>query len=624
MGLDGLIAVTGIPGFAKMREEALRGAHACMTNTPPSMQSTLLSDGTTRQTLAAVSSASLGQQAIHHGSDSMACRDWERGSQRFRRVIGSTLDLFTKWLSGVIGAADPGTPMLRSVGSHSYDTLEKMIQAGERLEHFHTYRVNQGVDRDFDGKMSETIEFHVDQGMFIAFVPAMLVDSASLPLDASTPTGIFKIKFGGGEELEAEFSPDSLVIMAGDGFNQYVNDRHLSFSLHAPIHAFQMPQIMSDAHRVWYGLMQLPPPDALSEETGLTFEETRSLIIGAASGDQQGALGLGCSRKLRARELASTCSESQMYCWHRCMDFTEEVSPSACAAKNLGFNCTSQFDQIYLPENGHGDYNLACTNSTELVSPRPAVAQPTETCSGWQELVDDPAYKHRAALVPDETYFLWNVVDDNALQGKMIHKGLVGWLAFGIENVCDERHNGMNGGHIVMGSNLDGDSRIGEYKIHEQMSAFRHWKTPLSPSALQDAGMTLTNCFSSMEFKTETIYGMSLNISSGSNRFIWALSRNAYVTDDYGGYAPYHSNVINNRSERERFRGKVQLDLAQGSQSSNDEKTPDASCSATQAGSETKADPEDAVPSGAALSAHLMLSTTALLGYLSTWDAQLL
>jgi len=217
-----------------------------------------------------------------------------------------------------------------------------------------------------------------------------------------------------------------------------------------------------------------------------------------------------------------------------------------------------------LPKDGHGDYNLACTNSTELVSPRPPVEQPTTGCDEWQDLVADPTYTHKVALSDNETYFLWNVAaDGQTIHGKMIHKGLVGWLGFGLENIGGA-HNGMNGAHIVMGHNLQGSSRIGEYKIHERESAFRHWKVALSSPALADAAMTLTNCYSSMVFKTKTIYGEALNVSSGTDRFIWALSRNAYVTDSYGGYAPYHADEVGDRSQRTRFRGKIHLDLMSG------------------------------------------------------------
>eukprot|EP00930_Biecheleria_cincta_P076761 TRINITY_DN6397_c0_g1_i5.p1 TRINITY_DN6397_c0_g1~~TRINITY_DN6397_c0_g1_i5.p1 ORF type:complete len:677 (+),score=113.11 TRINITY_DN6397_c0_g1_i5:110-2140(+) len=562
LGVDGMIAIRGIPGFQKLREQALLGAHACMAQAPPRMQSVTLPDGTYRQTLAAVSSA-FSEQAIDHGSESDACRAWSETSDRFREAIGTSLNAFVKHLSHAFGD-DVHGPLLHSVTGKSYNTLEQVVRSGERLEHFHSYNLPEVFKplTDYEGR--DTIEFHVDQGVFIAFVPSVLVDTLSKPVDSSTPHGTFKLKSADGTEKDVHFQPDSLIIMPGDGINHFFNARRKGLTFHAPPHAFQMSASIPELHRLWYGLMQLLPADAKNEESGLTYGEIRSQVVGLTTSPEESSLGLGCSRKLTARELMSTCSENQMYCWHRCMNFTDDVSPQACAAKSFGFNCTSQFDQIYLPKDGHGDYNLACTNSTELVSARPPVEQPTAACRGWQDLVSDPSYTHRVTLSHNETYFLWNVEGDGkTVHGKMIHRGLVGWLALGIENIGGE-HNGMNGASVVMGHNLQGSSRIGEYRIHKSMTAFRHWKEPLDPPALADAAMTLTNCYSSMVFKAQTIYGKPLNVSSGTDRLIWALSRNAYVTDNYGGYAPYHTDEVGDPSQRTRFRGKVHLDFTSG------------------------------------------------------------
>ncbi|CAE8593612.1 unnamed protein product [Polarella glacialis] len=146
----------------------------------------------------------------------------------------------------------------------------------------------------------------------------------------------------------------------------------------------------------------------------------------------------------------------------------------------------------------------------------------------------------------------------------MIHKDLVGWMAIGIENLGGG-HFGMNGVRVVMGLNNSATSpSIGEYKIDEALTAFRQWQTQLSPSAFMAAEMSLTKYFSSIHFKTNIIYGMPLNVTSGTSRLIWARARNAYVTVDLGGFAAYHSDVNGDPSQRARFRGHVRLDLASG------------------------------------------------------------
>ncbi|CAE8743393.1 unnamed protein product [Polarella glacialis] len=380
-------------------------------------------------------------------------------------MISSAVDIFTKRLTSLFDFAD-GVELLRSDSHGSYIKLEEVVEAGESLEHFHTYGLPTAGS---SGCMELTMDHHVDQGLFIAFVPAMLVDDVSYPSDPGLSIGDVMIKSRDGEELRAEFQPDSLMILVGDDVKQYLHSRHHGLSMHAPVHAFRMPKVGPGLHRVWYGMMQLPPADATNEETGLIFGEVRAKVMGG----QELPLGLGCSRNLAAPELQATCNQSQIYCWHQCVDFTATLNTATCAAAGSGYNCTNQFDEIYQEKYGHGDYNPACINSTAFITPRPTVQQTNGTCSGWEDLVSDAYYANRVALVAGETYFLWNVVGGN-VEGKMIHKGLVGWMAIGIENVGGG-HFGMNGGRVVMGLNNPATSlSIGEYKIDEALTAFRH------------------------------------------------------------------------------------------------------------------------------------------------------
>ena len=74
------------------------------------------------------------------------------------------------------------------------------------------------------------------------------------------------------------------------------------------------------------------------------------------------------------------CADNQMFCWMRCMDFTETVSPEACAEQDgLRVQCASQRDQIWRHEDSHGDYRPTCTNSTQHVTPTPTIPIPHKT-----------------------------------------------------------------------------------------------------------------------------------------------------------------------------------------------------------------------------------------------------
>ena len=151
---------------------------------------------------------------------------------------------------------------------------------------------------------------------------------------------------------------------------------------------------------------------------------------------------MGCSRQLYARELSEeSCEANQMWCWMRCMNHTEEVNPDACAAKGLGLKCVDIWDQVW--ENGHGDYNPTCTNSEKPVTtPPPIAVKEDRDCSSenWAEFVGAENFKYSAELTTSKTYLLWNVVDDGAVEAKMVHRGLAGWIGVGLDLFKSSHH----------------------------------------------------------------------------------------------------------------------------------------------------------------------------------------
>jgi len=267
------------------------------------------------------------------------------------------------------------------------------------------------------------------------------------------------------------------------------------------------------------------------------------------------------------------------------MEFPVGVSDAECAlqGENYSVQCVSQFDQVWTI--GHGDYNPTCSASTEPVTPRPVVIQPSDDADyhddDWTTLTtaDSGGFEHKIEL--DEgvgnTVLLWSAVDGGSFHAKMIHRGHVGWMAFGLANPCGY-HNGMNGGEIVMGLNFDDDApAVGEYRVHESESAFRHWRTPLSESepdsvSLESASFTMENGVSILEFSARSIYKRALNLSSNSvNTFIWAITHREYCTAGYGGYCGYHSSADGDRARTPEFRGVFKLDLASGERGEKEE-----------------------------------------------------
>lgn len=132
-----------------------------------------------------------------------------------------------------------------------------------------------------------TLDFHVDKGLFIAFVPALMVSEVGGPSAASCAS---VLRTGGGREVEAALRPDCGVCLFGDGVNQCMSPTHRQPPLRVPEHAFYMSRETPGWHRVWYGMVQLPPCNAMNDEVGMTFGDIRDeIFLASAQGDEHGA-----------------------------------------------------------------------------------------------------------------------------------------------------------------------------------------------------------------------------------------------------------------------------------------------------------------------------------------------
>lgn len=207
--------------------------------------------------------------------------------------------------------------------------------------------------------------------------------------DGSTSKG-FYIRLGDGSTAEIAFDSkiDDLVIMLGDGVNQYINNHHSkngkdAHFLRAVPHALALdtptPSSSSSttttilttkaSPRLWYGRMVLPPPEAIHPSgNGKTFEELRSAMI---RGDED-SLYMGCSSpSMVARELLEhsatddgplACDESvSMLCWMKCMEYVAyDVDPDSCGALGEELGCANDDDETWEIGIHSSDYYLRC------------------------------------------------------------------------------------------------------------------------------------------------------------------------------------------------------------------------------------------------------------------------
>ena len=168
-------------------------------------------------------------------------------------------------------------------GTRKYSSFEDIVRGANHLDHFHSYYKSSAAASALQDAMGSetqmsdnTIDMHADQGLFIAFVPALLIDDGNhegiSSVVESAKAGEFLIQLKDGTVWPVDFGTgDEVVFMLGDGVEQYFNPKYDGPALRAAPHAMTMPDHEPSQARAWYGRMFLPPDEALNERQGVSF-----------------------------------------------------------------------------------------------------------------------------------------------------------------------------------------------------------------------------------------------------------------------------------------------------------------------------------------------------------------
>lgn len=368
----GLVSITGISS-AWNKQALFRELETCMLQ--PSIAAPLhtFSDGTRRRTLATQTLAGQAKPLFEQQQDDENQDDCrlrlERHSQAFRRVVDQVTAAVADRLGEMLqikSNSDDIFFLLDDVDQNQHYTIDQIIHQGEHLEHFHCY-YHDGVNSE-DTAMPNTIDWHTDQGLMLVFSPGQQQGKA-------TDGFYIQLKDGSAVELSLETEKDDVIVMLGDGVDQYVNPKFNEEEsvLRAVPHSFKMQRTEHDdqsqyhsAPRVWYGRMVLPPPNAVHPHTAMTFQDMRTSMIDG----NQDILSLGCASPHQvARELAdeeeTICSNTtSSFCWHQCMNFTdfEDVSPEDCESRSLSVGCVNDEGLLWIDEIHDPAFQLGCVN----------------------------------------------------------------------------------------------------------------------------------------------------------------------------------------------------------------------------------------------------------------------
>jgi hypothetical protein len=191
-------------------------------------------------------------------ASSSSCIHFKDQLSSFRSTVDSVTKLFATQLSHemegtvFLNSSTSQQPLLRNSDPNGVDymNIDQIVNGGVHLEHFHSYQKKKkkvGVDNtnnsnnnieddsyyeEGDEEKKKTIDFHTDQGFFIAFTPGMIV-SPTTPTAAATTTtamqtqelplsnGFYIQDITSGKRMHLVFTEeDELVFMMGDGVNQ--------------------------------------------------------------------------------------------------------------------------------------------------------------------------------------------------------------------------------------------------------------------------------------------------------------------------------------------------------------------------------------------------------------------
>jgi hypothetical protein len=582
---DGMFTIRDIPNLHK--QDVLEAMQPCINKATATQEHTLR-DGTRRRTLAThTSPGGRSAEGIRKPSvpleDQVHCQGFVDASESFRAAAGVATNAFASRLASVLregadgrpaGAKAGDRPLLATRDGHTFHDFLDVVKNGDHLEHFHSYHTPHSPSSSSNSERStdETIEWHVDQGLFIVFTPGTLVREDPSSALGSTIQGLtdgFYVRLNDGSTAQVEFSnEDDLVILLGDGFNQYINphyqDTNAPFLRAAP-HALSMIAHQSDESRVWYGRMVLPPVMAVHPVHDETFGRLRDMVVDKDTPEDE-VVAIACSSSAKARELqTTTCEAGTLLCWHDCMSLEEHgVSADICAQQGLDLWCINPRGQLW--DNTHGDFFPGCIdaanaeNATEFPRlpnyPRDnETACTAETFQRFLQNNQESAYDHSVDL-DGVAVFEWTVLENNVIRGRLAYDGLFGYLALGYPSVGGGK-NGMHGAEIIMaipGGNYDAAigfdltiaPTINEYVIDPEQSSFRFWDTPVSTAdtnvstsarngnTLDDAyGIDYDDCFTAITFESTGFHGKPFNVS-GTDHFIWAAN-----DEDY--FAGYHT-----------------------------------------------------------------------------------
>ena len=296
LGSVGALAV-GVEGLAEARAAAFSGLAECLAST----REVSLGDGATRRTAGGGFENGVAPHALRAGSGGEGPDCGANAAALRSLVLAAAREVANAVDGGPRGLG--GRLRRNSARSPSYESLVEVVDRGQHLEQLHSYASGSGL----------ALPAHVDAGVLVAMVAGPLGDARSAAaVSAELPNG---------ESAVLEWDDTSSVLfLVGDGARWF--DWDVEPPLRPAPHALDLSLADGDA-RAWYGLMVLPPNDALV--FGDRYDAYRARAV------EQAGAGVGCgaartdeaSRALSAPDVEACKTQGGadgILCWLQCLE----------------------------------------------------------------------------------------------------------------------------------------------------------------------------------------------------------------------------------------------------------------------------------------------------------------
>jgi hypothetical protein len=242
---EGILAIQNIPGFKQIRRNALSRVGEVTSKQHETVTTKVLPDGTKRRTLATEFAAGQAREKFSAKISTESIEDKLEELDSLQTAVDEVAGRVSVALDSALQVKDPffhdrAFQSTSGKSGESWDSFGDIMHGGSYLEHVHSYASDSVKHAD----APSALEYHTDAGLFILFTPALYSDDVHDRLEKPADFR-FKDRQGNEHAIIVQQSagnsaaldsvtqrgaltvhtvaPDTIILMVGQGSEQYLN-----------------------------------------------------------------------------------------------------------------------------------------------------------------------------------------------------------------------------------------------------------------------------------------------------------------------------------------------------------------------------------------------------------------